>query len=92
MTNETKPKDAEPIGYAEAMTELNAILAQLDADNVDVDRLSGLVRRAGELLVFCRQRITQTRLDIDRIVSDLGERPDKRDRGSSGTSEMDPWP
>ena len=66
----------ERIGYQQAVTELEAILRELEADDVDVDRLSEQVRRAVELIEVCRQRITETELEVTRIVAGLdGQEP-----------------
>ena len=43
--------------YAEAMTEIEAILAKMNEADPDIDALAGQVRRAGELLRFCGECI-----------------------------------
>lgn len=60
-----------PQGYAEAMSELEQILAEIEREDVDVDVLSAKVKRASELIAFCRRRIEQTRLEVEEIMSDL---------------------
>ena len=79
----TDPTDSQPgdtgevapvaAGYAAAQRELEDILAELERSDVDVDRLATRVRRAAELIAFCRQRIGDARLQIDQVVADLGE-------------------
>ena len=63
-------KTPEP-GYGEAMEELEAILAELEGDDLDVDVLAARVQRASELLKTCRARIVRAQQDVDRIVADL---------------------
>ena len=63
---------AEP-GYAGAMTELEDILEELEGDQLDVDVLAERVRRAGELVKVCRERIARAQADVDSIVADLDE-------------------
>jgi exodeoxyribonuclease VII small subunit len=65
-------KASEP-GYGEAMAELDAILAELEGDELDVDVLAERVQRASELLKVCRARIVRAQQDVDRIVADLDE-------------------
>jgi exodeoxyribonuclease VII small subunit len=60
-------------GYGEAMAELDAILAELEGDELDVDVLAERVQRASELLALCRARIVRAQRDVDRIVADLDE-------------------
>lgn len=57
--------------YAEALAELEAILAKLEADDLDVDALAERVARAAELIKLCRDRIGATRLEVERVVTDL---------------------
>jgi exodeoxyribonuclease VII small subunit len=63
---------SEP-GYGDAMAELEAILAELEGDDLDVDVLAERVQRASELLKVCRARIVRARQDVDRIVAELEE-------------------
>jgi exodeoxyribonuclease VII small subunit len=58
-------------GYAEAMTELEEILEELEGDQLDVDVLAERVRRASELIKSCRTRIARAQADVDKIVTDL---------------------
>jgi exodeoxyribonuclease VII small subunit len=65
----TKPA-TEP-GYAEAMQELEAILIEIEDDQVDVDVLAVKVARAAELIRLCRERIGATRMQVEQVVADL---------------------
>ena len=67
----TSETDPEPTGYAEAMAELEAILAEIEDDAVDVDVLTRKVARAAQLVRWCRGRIDGARVDVERIVADL---------------------
>jgi len=64
----------EPVatGYAEALAELEEILAALERSDVDVDVLATKVQRAAALISFCRDRIGRARLQIEQVVADLG--------------------
>ncbi|MDQ3782033.1 MAG: exodeoxyribonuclease VII small subunit [Actinomycetota bacterium] len=59
------------IGYRQAMAELEAILAEIEAEEVDVDLLATKVRRAAELIRLCRRRIDDTQVQVDQIVAGL---------------------
>jgi exodeoxyribonuclease VII small subunit len=68
----TPDDDADSgLGYAEAMTELEGILEELEGDHLDVDVLAERVRRASELIKLCRTRISRAQEDVNRIVTDL---------------------
>jgi exodeoxyribonuclease VII small subunit len=62
---------APQIGYAEAQRELDAILAELERSDVDVDRLAERVQRAAELIRLCRERIGAARVHIEQVVAEL---------------------
>jgi exodeoxyribonuclease VII small subunit len=59
------------LGYARALTELEQILGELEASDVDVDKLADRVARATALIAVCRQRIGSARLRIDEVIADL---------------------
>ncbi|HQZ35989.1 MAG TPA: exodeoxyribonuclease VII small subunit [Ilumatobacteraceae bacterium] len=59
-------------GYAEALAELETILAQLERTDVDVDVLAAQVKRAAALIGFCRDRIGNARMQIEQVVAELG--------------------
>lgn len=67
----------EPVatGYAAALAELEMILADLERADVDVDVLAAQVKRAAELIGFCRDRIGSARLHIEQVVADLDDVP-----------------
>ncbi|MCU0260976.1 MAG: exodeoxyribonuclease VII small subunit [Ilumatobacteraceae bacterium] len=58
-------------GYAAALAELDAIVRELEAADVDVDVLAERVARAAELVAVCRSRISAARLQIEQVVAEL---------------------
>lgn len=65
------PGGPDGMGYAEALRELEAILDELDGDEVDVDVLGARVRRASQLLRLCRSRIAGARFEVEQVVTEL---------------------
>ncbi len=63
--------NAQEVGYAEALAELESILEEIEDDAVDVDVLAARVKRAAELLRNCRSHITAARLEVTQIVAEL---------------------
>lgn len=59
------------LGYAQALGELERILAELEGADVDVDTLADRVARATELIGLCRERIGAARVRIDEVIADL---------------------
>lgn len=62
---------SSPASYRAAAEELNQILTDLDDDHLDVDVLADKVRRAAELIAFCRARISSARMEVEQVVADL---------------------
>ena len=58
----------EEPGFAEAMAELNGIVAELESDALDVDHLAERVARAAQLVSLCRDRIDGARFAVEEIL------------------------
>jgi len=63
--------ELDALGYAEALTELEAILAGLEREAVDVDHLAERVQRAAALIRLCRSRLASARVEIETVLTDL---------------------
>lgn len=59
---------AEKMSYGEAMQELEGILSRLRGVDVDIDSLAVDVKRATELIAYCRQRLAGVEEEVDRIL------------------------
>jgi exodeoxyribonuclease VII small subunit len=70
MTAEIHPV---PDGYAAAVAELEAILREIEDDDVDVDVLADRVSRAAALIEFCRSRILAARTAVDQAAQSLDD-------------------
>ena len=66
-----KGKD-EGIDYAAALEELELILKELESDKVNVDRLAEQVKRASELIAVCRDKINTAKVEVEKVVAELG--------------------
>lgn len=54
--------------YDEAAAEIESILARLRDEQMSVDELAAEVKRATELIEFCRQRLRKTEEQIGKII------------------------
>jgi exodeoxyribonuclease VII small subunit len=59
--------------YREALDELRAIHARLRDDEVDIDTLLDDVKRAADLLAFCRERLTSVGERLEQVLTDFDE-------------------
>ncbi|MCY4271227.1 MAG: exodeoxyribonuclease VII small subunit [bacterium] len=62
---------APEIGYADALSELQQILGELEAERIDIDVLAVKVERAAELIRVCRGRINDAEVRVKQIVAGL---------------------
>lgn len=87
-----KKSEGTPKGYAEAMTEIEQILSELDSPNVDVDVLGDKVTRASELISWCAERIAAAEFTVKEMVESLDlEADDADDDWDDGDEDEDDW-
>ena len=63
-------KNNESLTYSQAMQELESIVQGLERDQQDIDNLSQRLKRANELLTFCRGRLVEV---SDKVKQTLEE-------------------
>ncbi len=61
----------QEIGYADALSELQQILSELEAEDIDIDVLAVKVERAAELIRVCRGRINDAEVRVKEIVAGM---------------------
>lgn len=69
----TGGQDGESISYADAIVEVEQILAELEASDIDVDKLAERVKRASQLLQLCRERLSVVHVDVEKLISGIEE-------------------
>ena len=59
--------------YNEAVAELQAILAELEDNTIEVniEDLNNKIKRASELMVFCRKQLHEIDKDLEKIMKTL---------------------
>jgi exodeoxyribonuclease VII small subunit len=61
------------LNYTQAFEELQAIVAEMENGKISVDELAIKVKRASELIKTCKNKLTETEGDVQKILSDLDE-------------------
>ncbi len=56
--------------YEKAMSELEAIVNKMERDELDIDSLCEQLKRAKQLIVFCRDRLTKTDEEIKKLLEE----------------------
>jgi len=59
------------ITFNMAMQELEEILENLEAGELDVDELSSRVKRASVLIKLCKSRLKSTDEEIEKILREM---------------------
>ena len=57
--------------YKVATAELERIIAAMESDNIDIDRLAEYTARAMTLLKFCKERLFATNKEVEACLEEL---------------------
>lgn len=61
-----KKKD---ISYKNALTEIEKIISRLESAETDIDEITKEVKRASELIKFCKQKLYSTESELNEILN-----------------------
>ena len=57
--------------YQAAFEELKTIVADIEQGEISVDQLSEKVKRATQLIKICKEKLTATEEDVNKILKEL---------------------
>ena len=60
----------ENIKYEDAVSQLEQIVANLEEGGLNIDELSSELKKAQKLIMLCKQRLTKTDEEIQKILND----------------------
>ena len=63
--------ESSSLDYTLAFEELQQIVNDIELGEISVDELSDKVKRAAELIRICRNRLTTTEEDVNKIIKEL---------------------
>ena len=61
----------EKITYSEAKNELEQIVLSIESGELDVDALTEKVKRAAWLIAFCKEKLTKTDSELQKILNEI---------------------
>ena len=67
--------------YTSAITELEAIVQDIESGEIDVDVLTAQVNRASELIKFCRDSLRDTQKEVGKVLEGIEAKEVKADEG-----------
>lgn len=56
--------------YEAAFAELQTIVRKMENDELDVDQMTDQLKRAQELIKFCKDKLTKTDEEIKKILAE----------------------
>lgn len=59
------------INYTQAKKELEEIVQSIEAGELDVDVLTAKVKRVSELIALCKERLTKTDKELQKLLEDM---------------------
>jgi len=62
---------SEKQNYTKAFKELQTLVAEIELGEISVDELSAKVKRAAELIKFCKAKLSNTEEDVNIILKEL---------------------
>lgn len=57
--------------YTSAITELEEIVSEIESGEVNVDVLTAKVKRASELIKFCKDSLKDTQKEVSKVLEDI---------------------
>ena len=66
------------IKYAEAVSEIESILQQLESGELDVDELAEKVKRVSFLIRMCKSKLQTTEESVNKILEDDLNNPEEQ--------------
>ena len=58
------------IKYEAAFAELQSIVRKMENDELDIDQMSEQLKRAQELIRLCKDKLTKTDGEFNKLLSD----------------------
>ena len=63
--------EKKKLTYTEAISEIESILGKLENEELDVDQLTENIKRVSFLLKFCKEKLSTTEKEIQRIIDEM---------------------
>lgn len=77
IPGESRPEQAAgiptPLTYAQAMKRLEEIVGQIDRKELEIDRLTALIKEAKALVAFCNDQLTHIESEVEQLLADDGD-------------------
>jgi exodeoxyribonuclease VII small subunit len=68
-----KTKEPAQLSYEQALNELRKIAEAIENESVSIDELADKVKRASELVEYCRQKLRSTEAELDKVIGKMAK-------------------
>lgn len=68
-----KTKEPAQLSYEQALSELKRIAEAIENESVSIDELADKVKRASELVEYCREKLRNTEAELDKVIGKMGK-------------------
>ena len=59
--------------YSQAMARLEAIVRQVDSNELEIDELVEKIKEANEIIAFCSEKLKKADTEIEKLLADKHE-------------------
>ena len=59
--------------YEEALAQLESIVRKMEANEFDIDELAQQLKKAQQLIKFCKDKLTKTEAELQKIQKESKE-------------------
>ena len=74
--------EKKKLTYSKAIKEIESIVYDIETENIDVDALTEKVKRATELIKFCKRSLRTTEEEVKKALTEIEEKRDSEPEGS----------
>lgn len=63
--------DINKMRYSQAKKELEELVAAIESGKLDIDELAKSVKQASGLISFCKDKLTKTDVELQKILDEI---------------------
>ncbi len=78
--------NSDDLTYSKALNELQAIVNEIENESIDVDILTSKVKRATELIKFCKSKLKSTEEGVKKVLSEIEDESEDELSGTENES------
>jgi len=73
--------------YNDAFEELQSIVSEIESGQTNVDELTEKIRRASQLIAFCKAKLTSSEEEVEKLLAKLAATSANGNRAEAQDSE-----